>query len=356
MDTEIGGPAEGPPSSLRMVRPTRIVAPLCSLWLLIAPGWLAGAPAPQPISGGELLHDFGIVRQGDRVVHTFTLPGAASVPSAIDRIDLSHADMNARFSPRVPAGESVSVAMTWDTGRVAGPVEGHAIVRWADRSRAAVTLTLKGTVRPLVEVLPYPAAFFSVFCDEPAEQTIRILNRDDAPLSISRMEKVGEHFTARLREVRPGREYQVIVAVPPGGEPGRHQEALFLHTGPPAQLPVRIAVNILIKRDVYVNPEAVDFGEVRLDEIRRSPSLLDLLTQTFLVKRRGGPFEIRSLRSDLSVLRIAKSPDGASRTFRFDVALDPGRLERSTLSGSIRLETSDPGVPEIIVPVRGVLR
>jgi hypothetical protein len=119
---------------------------------------------------------------------------------------------------------------------------------------------------------------------------------------------------------------------------------------------VPIAVNVLIKRDVYANPEVVDFGEVSLDEIRRSPSLLDLLTQTFLVKRRGGPFEIRSVRSDLVALRIAKSPDGPSQTFRFDVALDPARLERSALNGAIRLETSDPAFPEVIVPVRGVLR
>jgi hypothetical protein len=342
--------------SHRMARPTRIAALLCSLWLLTAPGWLAGSPALQTAASRQLQYDFGTVRQGDIVVHTFTLPGAAAALSAIDRVDLSHAGMSARFSPRVQAGRSASVTVTWDTGRVMGPVEGQAVVRWADQSRAALTLTLKGTVRPVIEVLPYPAVFFSVYRDESAEQMITILNRDDVPLHISRVEAAGEHFTARLREVRPGREYQVVVAVPSGGEPGRYLEALFLHTGHPTRPRVPIAVNVLIKRDVYANPEVVDFGEVSLDEIRRSPSLLDLLTQTFLVKRRGGPFEIRSVRSDLVALRIAKSPDGPSQTFRFDVALDPARLERSALNGAIRLETSDPAFPEVIVPVRAVLR
>jgi hypothetical protein len=170
-----------------MARPARIAALLCSLWLLTAPGWLAGSPALQTAASRQLQYDFGTVRQGDIVVHTFTLPGAAAALSAIDRVDLSHAGMSARFSPRVQAGRSASVTVTWDTGRVMGPVEGQAVVRWADQSRAALTLTLKGTVRPVIEVLPYPAVFFSVYRDESAEQMITILNRDDVPLHISRV-------------------------------------------------------------------------------------------------------------------------------------------------------------------------
>jgi len=339
-----------------MARPTRIAALLCSLLALIAPERLAGNCTLPPAPSVDRQYDFGLVRQGEKVSHTFSVPGDPAVPVLIARVDLTQADMTARFDPRVPAGGSASVTITWNTARVTGPVEGQAVVRWADKARSPLTLTLRGRVRPIIEILPLPAVFFSVYRDELVEQTVTIRNYDDAPVHITRMESAGEHFTARLRAVRPGQEYQLSVAVPSGGAPGRYLESLVLHTDHPIRPRVRIAVNVLIKRDIHANPDEVDFGDVSVDELRRSPSLTDLLTQTILVKRREGPFEIRSVRSDVAALRIVKSPDGPSQIFRLDVMLDPARLERSTLGGSIRLATSDPAFPEITVPVRGVLR
>jgi len=51
-------------------------------------------------------------------------------------------------------------------------------------------------------------------------------------------------------------------------------------------------------------------------------------------------------------LRGADALD-SSATFRIEVALSPERLARGTLSGSIWVATSDPKIPEIVIPVHG---
>jgi len=48
-----------------------------------------------------------------------------------------------------------------------------------------------------------------------------------------------------------------------------------------------------------------------------------------------------------------QAPLDSSATFRIEVALSPERLARGTLSGSIWVATSDPKIPEIVIPVHG---
>jgi hypothetical protein len=47
-----------------------------------------------------------------------------------------------------------------------------------------------------------------------------------------------------------------------------------------------VSVNVLVKADLYANPETVDFGSINLTEVDRSPRLLELLTQPVMLRRR----------------------------------------------------------------------
>ncbi len=84
--------------------------------------------------------------------------------------------------------------------------------------------------------------------------------------------------------------------------------------------------------------------------------LVGLLTQTVLIKKRKGEFQIATIRSDLDFLRIARSPEGRSDTFRIDVGLDRQRLRPGPITGSIRVMTSDAAARELLIHVRGEVR
>ena len=132
----------------------------------------------------------------------------------------------------------------------------------------------------------------------------------------------GEHFEATLQIVEHGRKYQLRIAVPPDIPVGRYTEAVDVLTSDPARPRLRVAVNVLVKPDIYVDPPDISFGRVNSDHLRKTPGNLPLLIQTFLVKRRDSEMTITSVTTDVPFLDIQQDPPERGQTFRFDVGLD----------------------------------
>lgn len=308
-----------------------------------------------PVGGRMVSQDFGTVKAGTVVTQTFPVSRPAPGASVV-RVDLSQPGMTARLASTGEDDDHLALRITLNTTLLEGHVESAATIHWADPSQAPVRFTVTGTVTPVIAVQPFAAVFFSLYQDEEGERTIKIVNRDDRPLDISRLEPVGKHFTAAVRTVVEGQEYEVVVRVSPGTELGRFQEGLIVHTNQPTRPEVPIAVNVLVKPDLYASPEVIDFGQLNLEELRQTPTLREVLTQAVGIKRRRGPFVVRSIETDVSGLDVAVSPSGPTDIFRMDVTVIPDRIERGAVNGTIRLRTDDPTFPEIVVPVRGEVR
>jgi len=97
---------------------------------------------------------------------------------------------------------------------------------------------------------------------ESAERHVRIVNHEDRPLAITRVEGGGRFFTAAMRTLEPGKVHDLRVEVPAGAPPGRYEDTVYLGTDHPTRSRIPIAVNVFVKTEVYANPEAVDFGTV----------------------------------------------------------------------------------------------
>ena len=304
----------------------------------------------------ERTHTFGTVKQGETITHTFVIRNTGSAPLKIARMELSQQGMTARMKPVIPPGEEGQITVRWDTARLKGDISGEVVLHLDDPGQPPVVLLLKGVVKPVLEVLPSSAVFLSVFKGESIEQTVTIINNEERPLTITRLEPRGQHFLADLRAVDPGKVYQLVVRVPPETPPGRYREAIDVHTDQAERSPIKIAVNILVKTELYVFPDSVDFCIVNLEDLARTPSLIESIKQPVLVKKRQGNFEIKSVTSDLPFFTISQDPADRSGTFRIDVGLDRDKLRPGEIQGSLRIRTDDTEFPELLVPVRGELR
>jgi hypothetical protein len=302
-------------------------------------------------------HEFGIVKQGVRIGEVFSVRNEGTASLTLDLVQLTQPGMTARFKPQIPPGAEEKIRLEWDTSLVKGPLEGTAVVRLNDPLRPEVRFVMKGIVKPPIEFQPFAAVFLSAFRGESVQRSLRILNHEDRPLKILGLEARSERFTASVQTIEEGKIYELRVAARPDAPLGRVQEPLQLLTDHPERSRLRVLVNVLIKSDVYVNPEAVDFGQVRIAEIDGRPGLLELLIQTFMVKTHQGEIQIKTVRSDVDFLDIKQSPpEGKANAFRIDVGLVKRLLRRGPISGSIHIATDDPRFPEIAVPVRGEIR
>jgi hypothetical protein len=329
--------------------------------LLVFDGFTAGGLAERQSQSAVVAtnpsHDFGVSKQGQPIVHAFVLQNRGEQPQVIDRVDLSQGGMKARFARRIEPGQQQTVTITWDNKSVAGEIAAEAVVRFQDSAVPPLKLTLNGVVKAPIELLPNPAVFFSVFKGETAERRIRIVNNEETPVTVKGVEAQSPHFRAEVVAVEAGRSYELIVRVPDDVAPGRYMESATVLTDSPARPRLTVGVNVLVKTDLYANPEAVDFGTINLTAATRSPRQLDLFTQPVMLRRRQGTFEIKTIESSTPAVKVVQEPaKGKSESFRLDVSLERDKLQPGPLEGSIRILTTAEDFPEIVVKVSGTVK
>jgi hypothetical protein len=324
-------------------------------------GLLCGCPPVQAVDLGgvsflETTYDFGPVKQGSKIAHSFTVKNNTTAPLAIQSVQLSMPGMNARFRPVIAAGGEGTITLEWDTSHLTGVMDGEAIVLFGDSRERSTTLLLKAAVRPPLEIRPFPTVFLSAFQGEDNECRLRIINNEQEPASVSLSAIADKHFTASLTTIQDGRVYELVAKIPSTITPGRYDEELSLSTDNPKFAGITIPVHVFVKPDLYANPEAVDFGPVSAQELRQNPATRELLTQTFLVKKRKGEFEIKKVGSDLEAVEVRRDPpQGKSATYRVDVTLNPRKVKLGKLEGFVEIVTDDRNFPTIRVPVAGTV-
>lgn len=333
-----------------MIRVLTIIGLLC----LCSPAQAADTAS---VTFPETRYDFGTVKQGSQVVHRFFIRNSTTTPVTITSVQLSIPGMNARFRPVVAPGSEGTIAVEWDTSHLSGEMEGSVTVVFAARPAQSQTLSLRAVVQPPLEILPYPAIFLSAFRGERNEAKLRIVNHEEESVAISLPVSGGEHFVSSLATIEPGKIYELVTKIRPDVLPGHYNEALQLSTSNPTLSRVTIPVQIFVKSDLYANPETIDFGALSLGDLQRNPAISELMTQTFLVKKHSGVFEIKKMKSDLEQIVVMKEPpSGESSTYRIDVALKPGLMKPGAIAGHIELFTDDNNFPVIRVPVAGVVQ
>src|SRR5262249_4181711 len=286
--------------------------------------------------------------------HVFTLQNSTDMPMMIQRVDLDLPGISARFQPRIEARQEGRITIVWDTSHVAGAMQELAIVSFAGNS-PPLTLTLDAVVQPPIEILPYPAIFLSAFQGENKEARAQIINHENNSLKISLTHTGSDLFRPSLELKQPGKIYELVVRPRTNAHPGQYEGQITLISDNPGLPAITIPVHILIKPDLYSNPDAITFGAVRIDELQ-NPATSKLLTQTFLLNKRTGTFAITRVSTDLDLVTVTRIPGhGKASTYRIDVALNPQSAKAGSFEGTVKIETSDGRFPEIRVPVKGAI-
>jgi hypothetical protein len=254
--------------------------------------------------------------------------------------------MKIRAAKEAPPGGGVPIGVTWDTRSVKGNSEAIALVRLDEREE--VSLNLSAKVIPPIDILPYPAVFISAFRGEPVTRTLEIVNNESSALNITGLKEAEgvSRISADLKTVEAGRRYQIDVRIKPDAHTGQSEHTLNVLTDHPRFAVINLPVNVLVKGDVYINPDSVDFGDITL---AADP------VETFFLKTRNGGIRILSVESDLSYLKVTHSANEQFSSHQFVVEFQGKPIKTGPIKGTIRIKTDDARFPEFIVRVRGEL-
>jgi hypothetical protein len=312
----------------------------------------ANFPVP-PISVDASHFDFGTVKQGDLVTHTFTISNRSNSPLKVEDIKIGTQGLTIKTNSVIPADTLSPATLTLDTRRFRQQTKAQLKINFNDAKVPPLVFTLEGVVLPPIDILPLPAAYLSRYVGEKSVRTLTIRNNQQTELVITQLEPKGKHFAADLETVKHGKLYKLHITAPEGTEPGRYREALVLHTNDPNQPRIHLEMNILVKDEVYVTQDEVDFGAISTQQVQHNPGILKLIQQTLLIKRKTGEMTLTSITSDIPFLTIGQEPEGQAKNFHLDVGLLPDKLLPGKFAGTVKIKTDDPKHPEISIPING---
>ena len=262
----------------RIGRPGRTLVTLALAWGLSVgfasrSGAQASEAAPppaagsQPAGGGpvavfpELTKDFGEFWAGEDLTYNFVVRNTGDQVLQLVSVKPSCGCTSTGYDREIPPGGQGKVSAKLSTKNIAAKFSKTITVTTNDPTHAAITLTLTGTAKQRIELEPRNATWTQVQADEVLSKTVRITNRSDQPLTLSLDADKADVFTAVLKEVEPGKAYDLEISARPPYQPRLNHGVFNLTSNIPDKPKIDVPCS------AYVPPRL----EVRPDQVRLRP-------------------------------------------------------------------------------------
>lgn len=226
--------------------------------LLLIPAW-GFSPAPPALwIAGEHI-DFGEVRSGTVLSHTFRLENRGERLLQIRNIRTSCGCTASELSTReIPAGGSATLSVTLNlTGR-SGPQAEQIRIQSNDPQHPDRVLRLTAHAIPRVRVTPRTLNFQQISAGTPPSGQIRIEATTASPLHVTGIRTATHRVETRLTAVSPGKIYQVDVRPLEIRTPGHFTERLEILTDDPEEPSIPVLIMWQIAEAVMIAPRQLN--------------------------------------------------------------------------------------------------
>jgi len=176
-----------------------------------------------------------------------------------------------------------------------------------------------------------------------------LYNNLATPVHIKSVVSPSSDFTAALQPIQDGKRYQLTVTTNASLKPGHYVETLKALTDSPAQPEVPIYVELTVYPKVYASPASIIMPTL--------PAGADLSAinwpMIFVRKIRAEGLKIKSYSSTLPFLKLELLTEADGQVYKIRLTLDHSKIKPGEFKGKVRIETNDPEVPVLEVPIQG---
>jgi hypothetical protein len=190
---------------------------------LISPPAPARAVAPGQGGGGviqfaEPVHDFGKIKSGEVIKHSFVFTNIGTRTLEITDVRPQCGCTTAGdWSRKVEPGQSGSIPIQFNSANFSGTVMKSVTVTCNDPGHQTTALQIKGTIWKPIDVTP-TYVYMNPFVESASNETrvVRIVSNLEEPIELSDLHSSNPAFKTDLKTVRPGKEFEVqITALAP---------------------------------------------------------------------------------------------------------------------------------------------
>lgn len=294
-------------------------------------------------------YDFGRIRAGEDVVHTYWFTNTGNGPLEILRVKPSCGCTTAGAHTKVvQPGETGQIPIKLSTKHGANTITKTVTVNTnIPGNDATVRLTIKGSVWQPVEVAPNNASFGRITqskIDSQGARKLTIVNNVEGDMKLSNVRSDNPQFKAEVRPIEEGKKYELVVQLVPPLNDGNNRAKITIDTGLKDYPTVDVSAFAYVTSPVDVTPSALTL----LPDAQRASSM----TRQFYVRSNDGkPFKIKSMTSTSEKLKLTATQMPSSQsTYQLAVEIPADFVPAA--NETIELETTHPAVQKLTIPVR----
>lgn len=207
---------------------------LLAFWLLALLMSSTGLQANPRADVPRPIHDFGVLRQGEKIDVTFIIRNTGTQPLTIGNISTTCGCTVASVASRsIAPGKSTELKSVFDAGVFRGPQTKNIVVETNDPAKRTLTLQIKGEVKPIVEAFPTSVNFGTLKQGKTFNRTIVVRPYDPKSFKILGVDTRASHITAgtpRQSKSNQGAWEVPITVHASRATPGRHNTLIQIKT------------------------------------------------------------------------------------------------------------------------------
>jgi len=181
-----------------------------------------------------------------------------------------------------------------------------------------------------------------------SSNTLYLYNPQATPIHLKRVIPGGTDFNATLDAIQDGKRYQLLVASNPALKPGHYVQHVKIETDSAAQPLVSVDLDVTVYPKVFASP-----ASILMPQLQVGTDLTAINWPSVYVRKiREQGLKIKSYDSTLPFIKLELITESEGQVYRLRLTLDSAKVKPGEFKGKIHIETNDPEVPTIDVPVQ----
>ncbi|MCX6923821.1 MAG: DUF1573 domain-containing protein [Verrucomicrobia bacterium] len=309
------------------------------------------APVPvQPTNAPKIqfaltTYDFGKVKQGEIVKHDYIFTNTGVATLEILQVKPGCGCTTAgEWDKKVEPGQTGRIPLQFNSSGFGGTVGKSAAVICSDPAQPQITLILSGTVWKPIDINP-TILMFQADSEDQTNQTkvVRLVSNVEEPVTLSDITSSNPQFKAEVKEIKPGKEFELLVtAVPPFTGPSAGAN-LSLKTSSAQASNLNVSAFLTVQQLVTVTPQLL--------MIPPGPLASTYTSQVTIVFRGTNSFRLTDPQISLPGPEVAVRELQTGHVFTLQVTFPVGFRANSAKRPELTVKTDHPKFPELKVVI-----
>ncbi|MEN3335519.1 MAG: hypothetical protein V7641_4884 [Blastocatellia bacterium] len=188
----------------------------------------------------------------------------------------------------------------------------------------------------------------SVLAGNTTSSNLYVVNNEPTLTHVKSVDAGGTNFTATLTPIQDGRRYEITVQTASNLKPGTYHQTLRVLTDNPTTPVLPVEMTLTVYPRIFAAPTAIIMPLLPLNA-----DLSAIAWPSITVRKvQATGLEIKRVSTSLAFLDLTTETQKAGEVYQIHIQINSAKAKAGEFKGSIRIDTNDPDIPFIEVPVQ----